>query len=51
MKSDIEIAQAANVEKIIDIANKLDIPEEALELHGHDKAKISFPCSYTRHGL
>ncbi len=42
MKSDIEIAQAAKAEKIVDVAKKLDIPEDALELHGHDKAKISF---------
>ena len=42
MKSDIEIAQAAKAEKIIDVAKKLDIPENALEMHGHDKAKISF---------
>ena len=42
MKSDIEIAQAAKAEKIIDVAKKLDIPENALELQGHDKAKISF---------
>ena len=31
MKSDIEIAQAAKLEKIGEIAAKLDIPEESLE--------------------
>jgi formate--tetrahydrofolate ligase len=41
MKSDIEIAQAAKLEKIGDIAAKLDIPEESLEPFGHYKAKIS----------
>ena len=41
MKSDIEIAQAAKLEKISDIAAKLDIPEESLEPFGHYKAKIS----------
>ena len=41
MKSDIEIAQAAKLEKIGEIAAKLDIPEESLEPFGHYKAKIS----------
>ncbi len=41
MKTDIEIAQAAKLEKISDIAAKLDIPEESLEPFGHYKAKIS----------
>tara|TARA_Y100001958_G_C21239621_1_gene566902 strand:+ start:1468 stop:3141 length:1674 start_codon:yes stop_codon:yes gene_type:complete len=41
MKSDIEIAQAAKLEKISSIAAKLDIPEESLEPFGHYKAKIS----------
>ncbi len=41
MKSDIEIAQAAKLQKITDIASKLDIPEESLEPFGHYKAKIS----------
>ena len=41
MKSDIEIAQAAKLEKISDIAAKLDIPEDSLEPFGHYKAKIS----------
>ena len=41
MKSDIEIAQAAKLEKISNIASKLDIPENSLEPFGHYKAKIS----------
>ena len=41
MKSDIEIAQAAKLERIGEIAAKLDIPEESLEPFGHYKAKIS----------
>ncbi len=41
MKTDIEIAQAANLEKIVDIARKLNIPEDSLEPFGHYKAKIS----------
>ncbi len=41
MKSDIEIAQAAKLEKISSIAKKLDIPEDSLEPYGHYKAKLS----------
>ena len=41
MKSDIEIAQAAQLEKISNIASKLNIPEDSLEPFGHYKAKIS----------
>ena len=41
MKSDIEIAQAAKLEKIASVANKLDIPQDSLEPYGHYKAKIS----------
>ena len=41
MKSDIEIAQAAKLEKITTVAEKLDIPNESLEPYGHYKAKIS----------
>ena len=40
-KSDIEIAQAANVLPIQDIAGRLNIPDAALIPYGHDKAKIS----------
>ena len=41
MKSDIEIAQAAKLEKITTIAEKLNIPENSLEPFGYYKAKIS----------
>ena len=41
VKSDIEIAQAADIRPITEIAAKLDIPAEALIPYGHDKAKIS----------
>jgi formate--tetrahydrofolate ligase len=41
MKSDIEIAQAAKLEKVSVIAEKLGIPENALEPFGHYKAKIT----------
>ncbi len=40
-KTDIEIAQAANVRPIREIAEKLDIPADALIPYGHDKAKLS----------
>ncbi len=41
MLTDIEISQNAKVEKITKIADKLNIPEEYLELYGSDKAKIN----------
>ncbi|MFZ5555435.1 MAG: formate--tetrahydrofolate ligase [Pseudomonadota bacterium] len=41
MPSDIEIAQAATMKRIGEIAKKLGIPDEALEPYGHTKAKIS----------
>ena len=41
VKTDIEIAQAANVRPIREIAEKLDIPADALIPYGHDKAKLS----------
>ena len=41
VKSDIEIAQAANVRPIQEIAEKIEIPTDALIPYGHDKAKIS----------
>jgi formate--tetrahydrofolate ligase len=41
VKSDIEIAQAADIRPIREIAAKLDIPPDALIPYGHDKAKIS----------
>ncbi len=41
VKSDIEIAQAADVKPIQEIAGKLGIPTDALIPYGHDKAKIN----------
>ncbi len=41
VKSDIEIARAANKQKIQDIAAKIGIKDEDLVPYGHDKAKIS----------
>jgi len=41
VKSDIEIAQAATLLPIQEIAAKLGIPIDALVPYGHDKAKIS----------
>ena len=43
MASDIEIAQAAKLQRISKVAlDKLGIPEDHLEPYGHTKAKISF---------
>ncbi|MEA4953630.1 MAG: formate--tetrahydrofolate ligase, partial [Aminivibrio sp.] len=39
--SDIEIAQSAKLRPIVDIAEKLGIGEEDLELYGRYKAKVS----------
>lgn len=41
MKSDIEIAQEAQMVQIREVAAKLDIPEDDLELYGKYKAKLS----------
>ncbi len=40
-KSDIDIAQAAEIRPITEIGAKLGIPTEALIPYGHDKAKIT----------
>ena len=40
IKSDLEIAQAAQMEHITKIATKLNIPEDDLELYGKYKAKL-----------
>ncbi len=40
-KSDIEIAQAATMQRVTGIAERLGIPEDQLEPYGHYKAKIS----------
>ncbi len=41
MKSDIEIAREATLEPISNIAKKLNIPEDELELYGKYKCKLS----------
>jgi len=41
MKSDIEIAQSAKMEKIVDIAKKIGLDEDDIELYGKYKCKIS----------
>ena len=41
VKSDIEIARAANKKPIMDIGEKLGIPSADLLPYGHDKAKVS----------
>ncbi|PIE77162.1 MAG: formate--tetrahydrofolate ligase [Clostridiales bacterium] len=38
--SDIEIAQRAEMKKIVEVAEKVGIPEEVVELYGHYKAKL-----------
>ena len=40
--SDLEIAQAADKQPIVDVAAKLGIPAEKLIPYGHDKAKLSY---------
>lgn len=41
MSTDLEIARAAKLRPISEIAAKLDIPEDALEPYGRHKAKVS----------
>ncbi len=41
MLSDIEIAQKAEMKRIYQVAEKLGIPDSAIEPYGHYKAKIS----------
>jgi len=41
MKSDIQIAQEANIRPITEIGAKLNIPAESLSQYGHYKAKVS----------
>jgi formate--tetrahydrofolate ligase len=43
MSTDIEIARAATLSPIADVAAKLDIPAEALSPYGRYKAKIAAP--------
>ena len=42
VKSDIEIARAANKIHIRDVAKKINVPEENLIQYGADAAKITF---------
>ncbi len=44
MKTDIEIAQEAVLENIVDVAGKIGIEPDDLELYGKYKAKISDAC-------
>jgi formate--tetrahydrofolate ligase len=39
--SDIEIAQAASMDRISDVADRLGIPDASVEPYGHYKAKVS----------
>lgn len=41
MKTDVQIAQESTMQHIKDIAGKVGIPEESLELYGNYKAKVS----------
>jgi formate--tetrahydrofolate ligase len=41
MASDLDIAQRATMQRITQVAERIGIPEDALEPHGHYKAKIS----------
>ena len=41
MKSDVEIAQEANMKNVIDVAAELEISQDDLELYGKYKAKLS----------
>ena len=38
--SDLDIAQAATLKPLDDVARQRDLPLELLEMHGHDVAKI-----------
>ncbi len=42
MKSDLQISQETELEPIIEVASKLDLKEDNLELYGKYKAKINF---------
>src|SRR3712207_3098509 len=49
MKSDIEIAQSANMNKIADIAKELGLGEDDIELYGKYKCKISLDVLKNKH--
>ena len=42
MKNDLQISQETELEPIIEVASKLDLKEDDLELYGKYKAKINF---------
>ncbi|HAQ6507154.1 TPA: formate--tetrahydrofolate ligase [Enterococcus faecium] len=42
MKNDLQISQETELEPIVEVASKLDIKEDDLELYGKYKAKINF---------
>ncbi len=44
MLSDIEIAQANVLEPIVDVASKIGLESDTLDLYGKFKAKITFPA-------
>ncbi len=44
MKSDIEIAQNSTLEPIVNVARKIGLSEDDIELYGKYKAKISEEC-------
>lgn len=41
MKTDVQIAQEAQMKPIVEVASQLDISDDELELYGKNKAKIS----------
>lgn len=41
MESDIEIAQKAKMNKVVDVASTLGIPQDSIEPYGHYKGKIA----------
>lgn len=42
MKNDLQISQETDLEPIVEVASKLDLKEDDLELYGKYKAKINF---------
>ncbi|HFC9349558.1 TPA: formate--tetrahydrofolate ligase [Enterococcus faecium] len=42
MKNDLQISQETELEPIVEVASKLDLKEDDLELYGQYKAKINF---------
>ena len=45
MASSLEIAQAARLQPIVDVAEQAGIHEDELELYGRYKAKVCTACS------